>query len=147
MLSSELFFLVFALGVLRGAASAKSVLLVVADDAGLEAPAFGNDAIRTPHIDELASKGVRFDNAFTSVSSCSPRFVPDNHTSPRGVHYRKKSAANRKIPGGDWQSCKTFSQPSNVSQKNKVPFGNRSSSLLCRTLKKSKKTDFSDLPH
>ena len=76
------FFLLFALGALRGAA-AKSVLLVVADDAGLEAKAFGNDAIRTPHIDELASKGVRFDNAFTSVSSCSPRFVPENH---QGIH-------------------------------------------------------------
>ena len=50
------------------------MLLIVADDAGFEAKAFGNHAIRTPHLDRLASKGVRFDNAFTSVSSCSPRW-------------------------------------------------------------------------
>ena len=63
------------------------MLLVVADDAGLEAKAFGNDAIRTPHIDELASKGVRFDNAFTSVSSCSPRFVPiAEHNTPQRIY-------------------------------------------------------------
>ena len=55
---------------------AKSVLLIVADDAGFEASAFGNHVIRTPHIDRLASRGVRFDNAFTSVSSCSPRLLP-----------------------------------------------------------------------
>ena len=57
-----------------GRTEAKSVLLIVADDAGFEAKAFGNHAIRTPHLDRLASKGVRFYNAFTSVSSCSPRW-------------------------------------------------------------------------
>ena len=64
---------VFVLAVVGGV-GAKSVLLIVADDAGFEASIFGNRAIRTPHIDRLASRGVRFANAFTSVSSCSPRF-------------------------------------------------------------------------
>ena len=67
------FFLLLVLAVI-GRTEAKSVLLIVADDAGFEAKAFGNHAIRTPHLDRLASKGVRFENAFTSVSSCSPRW-------------------------------------------------------------------------
>ena len=67
------FVVVLVLAVVGGV-GAKSVLLIVADDAGFEASVFGNRAIRTPHIDRLASRGVRFANAFTSVSSCSPRF-------------------------------------------------------------------------
>ncbi len=43
-----------------------------ADDAGFEMSAYGNPSIRTPHLDALAEKSVRFDRAFTSVSSCSP---------------------------------------------------------------------------
>ena len=71
------FLLVLVLAVIGDEVGARSALLIVADDAGFEASAFGNHAIRTPHIDRLASKGVRFANAFTSVSSCSPRFDCD----------------------------------------------------------------------
>lgn len=31
-----------------------------------------NDIVRTPHIDALAARGVRFDNAFTPTAICSP---------------------------------------------------------------------------
>ena len=48
------------------------LLLMEADDAGLELGCLGNDAIRTPNIDKLARKSTIFSNAFTSVSSCSP---------------------------------------------------------------------------
>ena len=48
------------------------LLLMEADDAGLELGCLGNDAIRTPNIDKLARKSKIFSNAFTSVSSCSP---------------------------------------------------------------------------
>jgi N-sulfoglucosamine sulfohydrolase len=48
-------------------------IVVAADDAGLEAGIFGNGVIRTPHLDALGSRSVRFTNAFASVSSCSPR--------------------------------------------------------------------------
>jgi len=50
----------------------KNVLLLIADDAGLEIGALGNSVIKTPHIDNLASQSVVFQQAFTSVSSCSP---------------------------------------------------------------------------
>lgn len=49
----------------------RNVLLLIADDQGLDAGCYGT-GIRTPHIDALASKGTRFTNAFAAVSSCSP---------------------------------------------------------------------------
>ncbi len=33
---------------------------------------YGNDVIRTPHLDRLACDGVRFTHAFTNFPSCSP---------------------------------------------------------------------------
>ncbi|HEV2295311.1 MAG TPA: sulfatase [Tepidisphaeraceae bacterium] len=53
-------------------AGAKNVLLIIADDMGLDGGCFGNDAVSTPNLDQLASEGTRFANAFATVSSCSP---------------------------------------------------------------------------
>ncbi len=33
---------------------------------------YGDKVAKTPHIDKLASKGIRFDNAYLTISSCSP---------------------------------------------------------------------------
>uniref|UniRef100_A0A8C5IRT0 N-sulfoglucosamine sulfohydrolase n=1 Tax=Junco hyemalis TaxID=40217 RepID=A0A8C5IRT0_JUNHY len=54
------------------AAPARNVLLLLADDGGFESGAYNNSAIRTPNLDALARRGLVFQNAFTSVSSCSP---------------------------------------------------------------------------
>ncbi|XP_058708643.1 N-sulphoglucosamine sulphohydrolase [Poecile atricapillus] len=68
-----LLLLLLLLGALRsGAAPARNVLLLLADDAGFESGAYNNSAIRTPNLDALARRGLVFQNAFTSVSSCSP---------------------------------------------------------------------------
>ena len=50
----------------------KNVLMLVADDAGLESSVYGNHKCKTPYINEFAQKAVVFRNAFASVSSCSP---------------------------------------------------------------------------
>jgi N-sulfoglucosamine sulfohydrolase len=50
----------------------KNVVLIVADDLGLDLGCYGNSAIKMPNLDGLAKKGVRFANAYASVSSCSP---------------------------------------------------------------------------
>lgn len=47
-------------------------LPTAADDGGFESGAYNNSAIRTPNLDALARRSVVFQNAFTSVSSCSP---------------------------------------------------------------------------
>ncbi|XP_050560750.1 N-sulphoglucosamine sulphohydrolase-like isoform X1 [Spodoptera frugiperda] len=53
-----------------------NVLIFLADDGGFELGAYMNNICQTPNIDALAKRGLLFNNAFTSVSSCSPRHVP-----------------------------------------------------------------------
>jgi N-sulfoglucosamine sulfohydrolase len=50
----------------------KNVVLLIADDMGLDLGCYGNTRIKTPNLDALAKNGVRFSNAFATVSSCSP---------------------------------------------------------------------------
>ncbi|EDV48548.1 N-sulphoglucosamine sulphohydrolase [Drosophila erecta] len=53
-------------------AGPQNVLLLLADDAGFESGAYLNKFCQTPNLDALARRGLLFNNAFTSVSSCSP---------------------------------------------------------------------------
>jgi len=49
-----------------------NIVLIVSDDHGCEAlGCYGNKVIRTPNLDQLASEGVRFTNAFCTTASCS----------------------------------------------------------------------------
>jgi len=52
--------------------ASKNVLLIIADDAGLEMGCLGNPVINTPNLDMLAERSALFREAYTSVSSCSP---------------------------------------------------------------------------
>ena len=61
--------------------------MISADDGGLEGGIFGNPVIRTPNLDQLGRRSAKFTNAFTSVSSCSPRFFLFN--------FCKKTVASR----------------------------------------------------
>lgn len=53
-------------------ADTRNVLLIVADDQGLELGVYGNPVLRTPNLDRLAARGTVFTSAFATVSSCSP---------------------------------------------------------------------------
>lgn len=50
----------------------KNVILIIADDLGMQVGCYGNRAIQTPNIDALAKRGVRFTKAYATVASCSP---------------------------------------------------------------------------
>jgi len=50
----------------------RSIVLLVADDIGLDCGCYGNARIKTPNIDGLAANGVCFTQGFACVSSCSP---------------------------------------------------------------------------
>jgi len=49
-----------------------NIIVFLADDAGKDFGCYGNPYIKTPNIDKLASRGVRFDKAFVSCPQCSP---------------------------------------------------------------------------
>jgi N-sulfoglucosamine sulfohydrolase len=48
-----------------------NVVLIVSDDHGLESGCYGNEVVRTPHMDALAADGVRFTQAFCTAATCS----------------------------------------------------------------------------
>ncbi|HEY7426596.1 MAG TPA: sulfatase [Gemmataceae bacterium] len=50
----------------------RNVVLLIADDLGLQLGCYGDNKIRTPNLDGLAKNGVRFRHGFAAVSSCSP---------------------------------------------------------------------------
>ncbi|QDU21519.1 sulfatase family protein [Urbifossiella limnaea] len=49
----------------------KHVVLLVADDLGLQLGCYGDATARTPNLDRLAAQGTRFTHGFASVASCS----------------------------------------------------------------------------
>ncbi|MDY0354839.1 MAG: sulfatase [Sedimentisphaerales bacterium] len=55
-----------------GASNRPNIVLVVSDDHGRgDLGCYGNPVIQTPHLDALATEGVRFTNAFCTTASCS----------------------------------------------------------------------------
>jgi iduronate 2-sulfatase len=56
-------------------AARPNVLLIMADDLNNDLGAFGHRMVRTPHLDRLADRGVRFDRAYTQFPLCSPSRV------------------------------------------------------------------------
>ena len=55
------------------AADRPNVILFIGDDISWDDfGCYGNTAARTPNVDRLAARGLRFTNAFLTASSCSP---------------------------------------------------------------------------
>lgn len=51
--------------------SPRNVLLIIADDLGLDLGRYGHPVIKTPNLDALAADGTLFTSAFATVASCS----------------------------------------------------------------------------
>lgn len=49
-----------------------NILIFIADDAGMDFVCYGNNFIKTPHIDRLAAEGMVCNRAFLTTSQCSP---------------------------------------------------------------------------
>lgn len=54
-------------------AETPNIIVIMADDLGYgDVSCYGATAVRTPHIDALASEGVRFTSGYCSASTCTP---------------------------------------------------------------------------
>ena len=49
-----------------------NILLITADDLGLQLGCYGDSLARTPALDALAQQGMLFENAYVTQASCSP---------------------------------------------------------------------------
>uniref|UniRef100_A0A6P7FXW2 N-sulphoglucosamine sulphohydrolase n=1 Tax=Diabrotica virgifera virgifera TaxID=50390 RepID=A0A6P7FXW2_DIAVI len=66
-----------------------NALVILADDGGFEMGVYRNKICQTPNLDKLARQSLIFNKAFTSVSSCSPRFsgiIGKKHVGPEEVY-------------------------------------------------------------
>ena len=52
--------------------SKPNILLMVAEDHGLQLSCYGDKHISTPNLDTLAREGVRFEHAYVTQAGCSP---------------------------------------------------------------------------
>jgi N-sulfoglucosamine sulfohydrolase len=49
-----------------------NIVLVTADDLGMQLGSYGYEGVTTPHLDQLAEEGIRFARAYVTAASCSP---------------------------------------------------------------------------
>jgi iduronate 2-sulfatase len=87
------------------AAERPNVLLIVADDLRPELGCYGS-AAKTPHLDALAARGIRFERAYCQQALCNPSrssFLtgrrPDSlHLWSNGIHFREKNPDVKTLP-------------------------------------------------
>ena len=97
--------LLLALGVLAqhslGAADSRpNILWIIIDDMSANLSSYGETLIETPHIDRLASSGVRFTNAYVTAPVCSTNrsaFITGMYQTSIGAHHHRSGRGELKI--------------------------------------------------
>jgi arylsulfatase A-like enzyme len=96
--------LVLALGGLAPlplqAAEPPNILWIIVDDMSANLSSYGETVIETPHLDRLASRGVRFTNAYVTAPVCSPNrsaFITGMYQTSIGAHHHNSSQGELKI--------------------------------------------------
>ena len=84
------FLVLFILGALSvSAASRPNILLILVDDLKPAMGCYGDTAAKTPHMDALAERGMRFDLAYCNQAVCAPsRFtlMLGSHSTSTGLY-------------------------------------------------------------
>lgn len=86
-----------------------NLIFILSDDQGpWAAGCYGNPEIRTPNIDRLAARGVRFDNFFCASPVCSPARaslltgrIPSQHGVHQWIHHENMGPDARPFLAGE----------------------------------------------
>ena len=81
-----------------------NVVWISCEDMGPILGSYGNDIIKTPHLDKLASEGVRYTNAYSTVGVCAP----SRFSIITGMYSARLGAHNMRT--GDYHNYKTPEQ-------------------------------------
>jgi choline-sulfatase len=78
-------------GATQAAATAQplNVLFLICDDLNCDLGCYGHPLVRSPHIDQLARRGVRFENAYCQYPLCGPSrasFMTGLYPDQTGIH-------------------------------------------------------------
>ena len=86
---------------LRGAESPRpNILWIIVDDMSANFSSYGETLIETPHVDRLASNGVRFTNAYVTAPVCSPNrsaFITGMYQTSIGAHHHRSGRGKLRI--------------------------------------------------
>ena len=77
-----------------------NILWIIVDDMSANFSSYGETLIETPHVDRLASDGVRFTNAYVTAPVCSPNrsaFITGMYQTSIGAHQHRSGRGKLKI--------------------------------------------------
>lgn len=77
-----------------------NIIWIIPDDMSANFSCYGETAIQTPHVDQLAAEGVRFTHAYVTVPVCSPArsaFITGMYQTSIGAHHHRSGRGELKI--------------------------------------------------
>lgn len=87
-------------GVERETASRPNIVWIIPDDMSANLSCYGETAIKTPNVDKLAARGVKFTQAFVTApvcSTCRSAFITGMYQTAIGAHHHRSGRGTEKI--------------------------------------------------
>ena len=85
------------------AAGKSNIVFILADDLGYgEVGCYGQEKIKTPHLDQIAKEGMRFTHHYTGAAVCAPArcvLMTGRHLGNAEIRNNGDSKNRRKFPG------------------------------------------------
>lgn len=103
LVPSALLLLIWLGLIASASAQQPNIVLILADDLGYgELGCYGQQKIRTPHLDELARQGMRFTQHYSGAPVCAPSrcvLLTGRHTAHAEIRGNRDSGNGREFPG------------------------------------------------